>query len=68
MGKLATLHGDPGVMFGGKQVGGIRVSAVSGISAPVGVLLTTARSKRTETVIKPIAESDFPPTNATVTP
>jgi hypothetical protein len=66
MGKLATLHGDPSVMFGGKQVGGIRVSAVSGISAPVGVLLTTARSKRVEVIIKPISEAEYPTTNATV--
>ena len=68
MGKLATLHGDPNVMFGGKQVGGIRVSAVSGISEDAHVLLATTKGKRSNTVIKPIAESDFPTANTTVTP
>jgi len=56
IGKLATLVGDPTVVFGGKQVGGIRVSHVSGITAPLTVLLTTSRSKRAETIIQPIAE------------
>lgn len=58
IGKLATIYGDPTVVFGGKQVGGIRVSHVSGITAPLSVLLTTARSKRTETIIQPIAEQN----------
>ena len=56
IGKMATIYGDPTVVFGGKQVGGIRVSHVSGITAPLTVLLTTSRSKRAETIIQPIAE------------
>lgn len=56
LGKRLTLRGEPSVKFGGVEVGGIVVSHVSGISAPVSVLLTTARSKRAEYTVQPLPE------------
>lgn len=54
IGKQAVLVGDPSVSFGGSRVGGIRISAVSGIEQPLRLMLTTTRSKRAEYVVKPI--------------
>jgi hypothetical protein len=51
LGKEARLIGDASVSFGGAKVGGIRISHVSGVSAPVHLMLTTARSKRSPVVI-----------------
>jgi len=51
LGKEARLTGDASVSFGGAKVGGIRISAVSGISAPLHLMLTTARSKRAPVTI-----------------
>ena len=58
LGKLARLVGDPSVMFGGVKVGGIRIAAVSGIDAPRRIMLTTTRSKRAETIIETIKETN----------
>jgi len=54
VGKSMTLCGDPSVRFGGVEVGGIRITHVSGIDKPVRLLLTTARSKRAEYVVQPL--------------
>jgi hypothetical protein len=56
LGKLATLYGDPDVKFGGVAVGGIRVSAVSGIDKHMNMRLTVSKAKRAEYVVRPIAE------------
>jgi hypothetical protein len=55
MGKSMTLYGDNGVRFGGVEVGGIRISHVSGISEPLTLKLTTTRSKRSEYTVQPLA-------------
>lgn len=54
IGKMATLYADHGVKFGGVEVGGIRISHVSGIDAPLKIKLTATRGKRSETTIEPI--------------
>jgi hypothetical protein len=58
IGRTMRLIGDPNVMFGGVKVGGIRIAAVSGIDAPRRIMLTTTRSKRQETIIEPITETN----------
>jgi hypothetical protein len=58
IGKRARLVGDPSVKFGGVAVGGIRISHVSGIDAPLKIMLTTARSKRSESTIGVIEAND----------
>ena len=57
IGRTMRLIGDPNVMFGGVKVGGIRIAAVSGISAPRRIMLTTTRSKRAETIIDVLKEA-----------
>ena len=54
MRKSMTLYGDPKVKFGGVEVGGIRISHLSGIDKPLKLLLTTTRSKRGEYVVMPL--------------
>ena len=58
IGRTMRLVGDPNVMFGGVKVGGIRIAAVSGIDAPRRIMLTTTRSKRAETIIETIKETN----------
>ena len=57
VGKCMTLYGESSVKFGGVEVGGIRISHLSGINGPLKIKLTTARSKRSETTIQPIKET-----------
>lgn len=52
VGRSMTLFADPTVRFGGVAVGGIRISHVSHIERDMSLMLTTTRSKRTESVIK----------------
>ena len=56
IGKRMTLCGDPTVKYGGVEVGGIRVSHVSGIAAPLKMMLTATRGRKVETVIQPLPE------------
>lgn len=56
IGKRMTLYGDANVVFGGVSVGGIRISHLGGIDGELRVKLTTTRSKRTDYVVKPLAE------------
>ena len=56
IGKRMTLYGDHGVKFGGVEMGGIRISHVSGISEPLMVKLTASRGKRADCRIMPLAD------------
>lgn len=53
-GKWMTLYCDPSVKYGGVQVGGIRISHMSGIDCYLSIMLTTTRSKRSEYRVKAI--------------
>jgi len=55
-GKLLTLCGNASVRFGAEKVGGIQVSAVSGITEPMICKLTVSRGKRSDYVVQPIAD------------
>lgn len=57
VGKKMTLYCDQSVKFGGVKVGGIRISHVSGITQPHSLMLTTARSKRSEFTVKPLIDT-----------
>jgi hypothetical protein len=54
IGKSMTLYGEAAVKFGGIEVGGIRISHVSGITEPLTLKLTTTRSKRSDYTVRPI--------------
>ena len=53
--RRLTIYGDPEVRYGGKAVGGLRVSHVSHIDKPVTVALTVTRGKREPFTVKPLA-------------
>lgn len=56
VGRKMTLFRDPKVIFGGAEVGGIRISHMSHIDAPVTMTLTaTKKSKKPYTVL-PLVE------------
>ena len=54
IGQRLELYADPDVKWGGVAVGGIRISAVSGIDQPHTVMLTVTRGKRQAVTIKPL--------------
>ena len=55
LGRSMTLYRDDAVQFGGLAVGGIRISHMSHISAPVTMALTAAKAKRKPFTVKPLA-------------
>jgi hypothetical protein len=56
VGKRMTLYRDPAVRFGGQDVGGIRVSHMSGIDKPLTIALTVTRGKRVPYTVKPLSD------------
>ncbi|MCP4548417.1 MAG: hypothetical protein GY835_18315, partial [bacterium] len=56
-GRRLTLYRDPNVMFGGIQVGGIRISHLSHIDADVTMPLTVSRAQRTPFTVKPLRDA-----------
>ena len=64
--KRMTLYRDPAVKFGGMDVGGIRVSHMSGLTKRLTVALTVTRGKRAPYVVEPLPDAPKPPTEADV--
>ena len=56
-GRRLTIYGDPDVRYGGKAVGGLRVSHVSHIDKPVEVLLTESRVKKRAHTVHPLPDA-----------
>jgi len=54
IGESMTLYGEPTVKFGGVEVGGIRISHLTGIDKPLVIKLTTTRSKRADFTVQPL--------------
>lgn len=61
VGRRMRIYRDPAVRFGGLDVGGIRIEALSHIDKPMTLALTVTRGKRAPYTIKPLAD-DAPPT------
>jgi len=57
-GRLLTLYRDPTIQFGGKAVGGIRISHLSHIDGPVEVSAQVTRGKREKFTVQPITHVD----------
>jgi hypothetical protein len=55
VGRRVTLFRDPEVMYGGIKVGGIRLSHLSDIDAPLSIALTVTRQKRAPYRVQPLA-------------
>ena len=60
VGRGVTLFRDPTVMYGGIQVGGIRVSHLSGIDGPLSIALTVTRQKRAPYRVEPLKAAPAP--------
>jgi len=60
IGRSMTLYRDDKVKFGGAEVGGIRISHMSGITEPVTMALTATRAQRKPYMVKPLAISESP--------
>lgn len=63
VGRKVTLFRDPSIRFGPNQVGGIRVSHMSGIDAPVKAVLNTTRGKRALHTVEPLPDAKVTPTD-----
>jgi hypothetical protein len=57
IGQSMTLFGDHSVKWGGVEVGGIRISHMTGIDKPTTIKLTTTRGKRENFVVRPLKTS-----------
>jgi hypothetical protein len=55
VGRKITIYNDPTVRWAGQEVGGVRISHLSHITAPLTVALTVTRGKRAPFVVQPIA-------------
>ena len=53
-GKSMTLFRDPKVKWGGMEVGGIRISHMSGLDKPEVMALTETRAKRAPYTVQPL--------------
>lgn len=60
VGRRMTLFRDPSVMFGGVAVGGIRISHMSEIDAPVSMALTANRASRKQYTVQPLGDESKP--------
>lgn len=54
IGQYIELYGDPTVKFGGVEVGGIKISKISGIDKPLDMILTVTRGKRAHHRVEPL--------------
>lgn len=61
VGKSMTLYCDPEVVFGGMKVGGIRISHMSDIKAPITTAATVSKAKRRPYTVEPLAVKSAPP-------
>lgn len=54
IGRYMTLFRDPSVIWGGLEVGGIRISHMSNITDPITLSLTATQKSRKPYVVKPL--------------
>jgi hypothetical protein len=57
-GHRLTLYRDPEITFGRDKVGGIKISHLSHIKAPLTLMLTVTRGKRQPFTVEPLAEAE----------
>lgn len=59
IGRSMTLYRDPSVKWGGMEVGGIRISHLSDIEAPLTMALTATKGSRKPYVVRPLVAADL---------
>lgn len=57
VGRSMTLYRDPAVKWGGMEVGGIRISHLSHLEAPITMALTATKGSRKPFTVKPLKAS-----------
>jgi hypothetical protein len=57
VGRKLTLFRNPAIRFGKEEVGGIQISHMSHIDAPISVALTVTRGKRAPFTVQPIVDA-----------
>ena len=67
-GRSMTLYRDPAVKWAGMEVGGIRISHMSDIEAPLTMALTQTRANRKPFTVKPLKNPAARSAEAAVTP
>ena len=60
IGRRMTLYRDDKVIFGGMQVGGIRISHMSNIKQSITMALTATRASRKPYTVQPLPEGGAP--------
>lgn len=60
-GRSLTLYCDPKVKWGGMEVGGIRISHMSHIEAPMTMALTVTRANKKPFTVRPISKAAATP-------
>lgn len=58
VGRSMTLYRDPTVKWGGLEVGGIRISHMSDMDAPVTMALTATKQSRKPYTVKPLVVAE----------
>ena len=58
-GQSMTLFNDPNVRFGGAEVGGIRISHMTGIERTVQISLTATKGKKALHTVQPLATTQW---------
>lgn len=56
-GRRLKLHRNPEITFGRDKVGGIEISALSGLDKPLTVALTATRGKRKNFTVQPLPDA-----------
>jgi hypothetical protein len=59
-GRRLTLYRDPDVTFGKDKVGGIKISHLSHLDAPLSIALTVTRGRRAPHVVQPLPDAPTP--------
>ena len=67
-GRSMTLYRDPAVKWAGMEVGGIRISHMSDIEAPLTMALTQTRANRKPFTVKPLKNPAARSAEAAVSP
>ena len=57
VGRRMELYGDPKVMYGGEEVGGIKIRALSHLEGPKKMPLTVRRGKRASHTVQPLQDA-----------
>ncbi len=66
VGQSLTLFCDPNVKWAGQQVGGIRISHITGIDKPQTLKLTETRGKKAPFTVEPLQATQQPRTERTI--